>query len=395
VFSSTALVEALRHGAGAADDRFEDPVHARLRTLRRAHDLTGSRVGALLGAMRGQSVVIVGEPIIDTYVQCVWPEVSGESPVLSLRPVERTSYDGGAAILARHAAALGARATLVTALPETDDARAMQRRLEDEGVRVVAEPVRSRLAEKQRLMVQATKLVKLDHTEPITLDASATASLIECAASEAADADAAIVTDYGLGMLGPRAIAELCAALRRRVRTLGGDVSGSRASLFSMRGADWLSPSERELRGALGNPDDSLPAITWDLAQRTGAKHVAITMASEGLIAFGRRGVASGHDGRPSRLSGEHIPALAAHAVDPLGCGDALLAAAVLALAGGATLVEAAYLGSLAAAIESERLGNIPIAAHDLARRARRLDEAPPVIHRVAPAPRLSNAEAS
>ncbi|MEO0482165.1 MAG: PfkB family carbohydrate kinase [Planctomycetota bacterium] len=393
VFSSTALVEAIRHGDGAADGRFEDPIHARLRTLRRSHELTGERVASLLGAIRGRSIVVVGEPIVDTYVQCAWPEVSGESPVLSLRPVERTSYDGGAAILACHAAALGARATLVTALPDSDEAHALRRRLEDEGVRVVAEVTRTRLPEKQRLMVGPNKLVKLDHTDPITLDASATASLIERAGAEADNADAAIATDYGLGMLGPRAIAELCARLRPRVGTLGGDVSGSRASLFAMHGADWLSPSERELRGALGNPDDSLPAITWDLVQRTDARHVAITMAADGLVAFERRGVASGHDGRPSRLSGEHLPSLAAHAVDPLGCGDALLTGAVLALAAGATIVEASYLGSLAAAIESEQLGNVPVGAHDLARRARRLDEAPPVIHRVTP--RRFGAEAS
>jgi len=66
------------------------------------------------------------------------------------------------------------------------------------------------------------------------------------------------------------------------------------------------------------------------------------------------------------------LPALSGHAIDPLGCGDALLAMASLALAAGGSTQAAAFLGSLAAGIEVQRVGNEPITADQLLARLNR-----------------------
>jgi sugar/nucleoside kinase (ribokinase family) len=147
-----------------------------------------------------------------------------------------------------------------------------------------------------------------------------------------------------------------------------------------MHDADWLSPSERELRGVLGNPDTSLPAIAWTLAERTGARRVVVTMGPEGVVVFDRVADAGSLDGFASRLSSEHIPALTRHAIDPLGCGDAMLTTGVLALAAGADSVGAGYLGSAAAAVQAERIGNHTVSRRSIMERVRRLAEAPPIV---------------
>jgi bifunctional ADP-heptose synthase (sugar kinase/adenylyltransferase) len=71
------------------------------------------------------------------------------------------------------------------------------------------------------------------------------------------------------------------------------------------------------------------------------------------------------------------VPALAPHALDALGCGDALLAAATLTMAASPalsdTLTLSALIASLAAAAEAVKLGNEPISARDLRQGARRL----------------------
>jgi sugar/nucleoside kinase (ribokinase family) len=113
--------------------------------------------------------------------------------------------------------------------------------------------------------------------------------------------------------------------------------------------------------------DDSLPGVTWKLLQSTGAKAALVTLGAEGLVAFNPLPDAGqGSDQWASRLKGEHVPALCAHAVDSLGCGDALLAAATLALASGGSLLGAAFLGSLSAACQAQRLGNIVVSSSDL-----------------------------
>src|SRR5207244_8072748 len=67
------------------------------------------------------------------------------------------------------------------------------------------------------------------------------------------------------------------------------------------------------------------------------------------------------------RLRSEYIPALSTRTIDPLGCGDALLAAASLTLAAGGSLQAAGFLGSIAAAIEVQHMGNHPISADEIA----------------------------
>ena len=52
--------------------------------------------------------------------------------------------------------------------------------------------------------------------------------------------------------------------------------------------------------------------------------------------------------------------------VDALGCGDALLAAATLALTVDAPLALAAVAGALAASTEAQRLGNAVVSASDI-----------------------------
>ena len=79
-----------------------------------------------------------------------------------------------------------------------------------------------------------------------------------------------------------------------------------------------------------------------------------------------------------TRLAMEHVPALALHAVDELGCGDALVAAATLARLAGGSLTLAAVLGSVAAAAQSQQIGNAVIGRGELHRGLERLCEARP-----------------
>ncbi|HRJ50357.1 MAG TPA: adenylyltransferase/cytidyltransferase family protein [Phycisphaerales bacterium] len=79
VFSSTALIAAMEQSV--------DPFHKRLATLSESPELSANELGALMSRFRGRRVVVVGEVILDTYVLCDRPEVAGESPVMTLRPI--------------------------------------------------------------------------------------------------------------------------------------------------------------------------------------------------------------------------------------------------------------------------------------------------------------------
>lgn len=362
VFSSTALIAGMAESISPGDARIDE--------LLRNPSLHPEQLQLRLGAFRGKKVIVVGEVIEDSYVFCDRPAVAGESPILSLRPVQERRFDGGAAIVARHVAALGGQPTLLTALPRDAGAvQALRSRLESEGVRVVFVDQETPIATKQRMLVGSEKVVKIDWVQKAVLDARQQDRLIELAGEHAKGCDAAIVTDFGLGLFSPTLLDRLTTTLRPHVRVLTGDVSGQRNHLSSMRGMDLVTPSEGELRQSTRQYDESLPAVAWKQLSSTDTRAMFVTMGSDGLVAFHPIDGQPGNDGWTSRVVGEHVPAMASHAVDALGCGDALLTTATLTLASGGTLVESAFLGTIAAWIHGSRMGNNPVDMATLRRR--------------------------
>lgn len=378
VYSSTALIAALEHA--------DDPYRRRLAELLSRDELSGPRLMGLLHAARGKRVVVVGECILDTYVLCERAEIAGEAPMMTLRPGEHRHFDGGAAVVARHARALGARPVLVTALGNDERSLAMRERLEADGIDVVALRVDAPLPEKQRLLVGTQKVMKLDMVRPLLLDAAAQDRLVSLAAEAAGGwADAAIVTDFGLGLFSQRALGNTCRALRPRCGVLSGDVSGRRASLRSLRGCDLACPSEAELRDAMQLHAEGLGLAAYRFMEETSTRRTLVTLGAEGLVSFepapGEEGRAPDDGAWHTRLVSEHIPALSPVAVDPLGCGDTLLTAGTLALACGGSLSAAAFLGAVCASVQVQRLGNGPVSAADARQSLARLHAAHMVNH--------------
>lgn len=375
VFSSSALIDAV---AG--------PTDSAAHVLRDLLSIPGSGpadLERLVADMRGRRAVVVGETIIDTYVSCRHPEVAGEAPIMTLRPIERRRFDGGAAVVARHLAALGARPVLVTALPRGPEAEAMRLRLEVEGVEIRPIEVTGAIPEKQRFLVGDRKVMKLDPERGLIVDERARRQLADEAVAMAQGADLTVVCDFGLGLFAGPMMEAMTDRLAGCATFTAGDVSGRRGNLASMRGLDLMTPSENEVREALNEFDDGLSAVAHRLLEQTRVASALITLGPDGFVIFerGPRAARStpdldGAGHYASRLTATHVPSLAGRAVDPLGCGDALLAVSGLARAIGATPSAAGLLGAIAAASEASRLGNVAIGASDLRAGIARLAEA-------------------
>ncbi len=384
VFSSTALIAAIEHSA--------DPYHARLKELLATPALDGVELAKTIGRFRDKRVLVVGETILDTYILCDRPEIASESPVMTLRPIERRQYDGGAAIVARHLAAMGARPVLLTTLPACHESTALKQRLAAEGVEVRSVECQSLIPEKQRFLVGVQKAMKLDLVERIELDAAAQEELVSLAAQTAGEEEthAAIIADYGLGMLSPGVITRLCAELRKRCGVLTAGVSGRRAGVRRLRGLDLLVASEHDLRETYHLHDEGLGLVAWNLLREINTRSTLVSMGADGVIGFtqlGEPGRAAperakshedgmahpvSHESWQTRCKAEHVPAMGGtHLIDPLGSSDAMLAAATLTLTmrdeGSVEgLLPSAFLGSIAAATQAGRLGNTVVSASDL-----------------------------
>jgi len=355
VFSSTELIGRMPRGS--------DVQAHRLKSLCRAHDISTASLEEFVRRFADLHVLVVGDVILDRYVMCDALGLASEGPMITLAHRDERTYVGGAAIVARHAAALGAHAFLLSAAAGPRDAATSMvcDVLSKEGVESHLIDSRPAVVEKTRFLAEDAKLFKLDRAQRAPLDSVAERRAAVILEQQSKVADAVIFCDFGYGMITGSLLQRVLPTLRQNVPILTADVSGGRAHLLSFRNVDLLCPTEREARAMLNDYDSGLSTVAWEVLRQTQARHIFITLEKRGLLVFERRSQDRTSPEWSARLKSELLPAFADHAVDHLGCGDALLAASTLALAAGASITQSAYLGNAAAAIEAGLQGNIPV----------------------------------
>ncbi len=310
-------------------------------------------------------VAVIGDAICDHYVFCDPAHVASEAPVLSVRPLEESTYLGGAAIVAAHLQAMGANPHLITSIGWDQASRDLIDRLNHRHIPHTTFPIRRQLPIKRRYLVETQKLLKVDQATPQPLDTNTEKKLLACLADLRDRLDAVIFTDFGCGTVTASLLEQAIPMLRPHVNTIVGDISGPQLSLLACREIDLLTPSERELRSVVGDFEQSLPTVAIALMKKLRLANLAVTMGHHGCVLFRPR------EDQPdrwfnARLRSQYLPRFAPHAADPMGAGDAFLAAATLALASDATLEQAGFVASAAAAIAVSKIGNHPISVDQL-----------------------------
>ncbi len=351
VYSSTALIGSLTDTGAFNTEKINRYVQQ--------NELSPGTIESILRKCKGLKVLVIGDFILDRYHFCEASGIAGEGPMMALRALASREYDGGAAIIARHAAAMGASATLVTSLTRDKESRQLILRLKAEGIETIHCDHRKQLVTKNRYVVDDQKVLKVDEGSIAPLDAKREDDLSKQILAAASGMDCVIFADFGYGMITPGLLDRVLPELRKSVPIITADVSGKQSNLQRFRGVDLVCPTERELRETLGDFSGGIGAVVSELLRTTDIRAAMITLGKQGLVACNWP-VGSWKESK-GRLSSDYLPSLASRAVDPLGAGDALLAASSLALATGASLQQAAYIGSLAAAVEIQKIGNLPV----------------------------------
>lgn len=353
VFSSTKLLEQFPRDAALERQR--------LPLIRRRHGIDRDTLRAALGRFRGLHVAVIGDVVLDRYVFCDALDVASESPMMSLTQLRDECYAGGAAIVARHVTALGAKAFLLSAASDDAVSARITETLDRESVAHYFLKSRPAVVEKTRFLVEENKVLKVERAARIPLDSRAEQVAARTLKSRVDGFDAVILCDFGYGMITAGLLGQILPDLAARNLIVAGDVSGLRGNLLEFRDVNLLCPTERELRTTLHDFDRGLSSVAWNLLDKTQAKSLIVTLGKRGLVTFQRRSDEPRSEAWSGRLLSEHLPAFSTHCLDRLGCGDALLATASMGLAAGLSLMQAAWLGNLAAAVETTHLGNVPL----------------------------------
>jgi rfaE bifunctional protein kinase chain/domain/rfaE bifunctional protein nucleotidyltransferase chain/domain len=349
VYSSTALIGAMTTDA-MADEK--------VRRFCGDHGLSAAGLGRSLLGCRGKRMVVAGDYIQDRYEFCDADGVASEGPMMTLRPLGSQTYDGAAAVIALHLAGLGASVTLVTSLADDAASEAAVDRLTAAGVDVRAVRNRKSVVTKTRYLVDQSKLFKVDDGAATPLDSRSQADVEGMIQAASAGADGVVLADFGCGLITGPLLDRVLPKLRKAVPFIAADVSGRQSTLLKFRDVDLLCPTEREVRQTLNNFSSGLNAVVYELLGKTGAAAAMVTLGKQGMCLFDQWMPTAAGEAWDRKLRAAHLPAMARNAVDPLGCGDALLATAGLILASGGSRQAAAYLGSLAAGWQAQQVGN-------------------------------------
>ena len=309
--------------------------------------LTRDRITALIEAMHGRRIVVVGDVMLDRYLIGDTDRLSPEAPVPVVTVRTSRSALGGAANVAANIAAVGGTALLAGAIGDDEHGTLIRtelaaKHLDDRYLVTVADRPTTT---KTRVVTRGQQVVRIDEEQDGPLASNDLARLWAVIDATMASADALVLEDYNKGALAPALIHDAIAAARRRGVPVV--VDPKFRHFFEYRGATVFKPNRRELEAALGAGVDFTldPHSLVAARERLGVDNLLVTLGSDGMALVTLDGTRS------------QVPSRAREVFDVSGAGDTVTAWVATALAAGASVPEAAYLGNFAAGLEVAKAG--------------------------------------
>lgn len=324
-----------------------------------------SRLLQLTEAMKGKLVVVYGDIVADRFIYGTPKRISREAPVLILRQYRDDVLLGGAGNAINNIFALGGLPVPVSVLGRDAAANSIVEKLASDGIECggIMRAERYGTPTKVRIlggMPHATRqqIVRYDiedHFEMTQQEAEQFSGLLRDAIGMC---HAALISDYGYGVVRPGVVANLTDHAKGKPVTLD-----SRYDLLDYPGVTAATPNEEEAAAAAGTSlwngggeDDKINEVALTLQQSLDADAVLVTRGSRGMALLER-------DEREPLL----IPVYGTDQVaDVTGAGDTVIATFTLALAAQASFAEAAKLANYAGGIVVMKMGTATVSNAEL-----------------------------
>ena len=323
------------------------------------------RLLELIDGFAGTRTAVFGDLIVDEFIYGDIARVSREAPVLILNYDSTQIVPGGAGNAACNVAALGGAACVVGVAGQDETGRRLLDALRDHvDVRGVVRPRAFRTPTKTRILaggIHSAKqqVVRIDRAAGPQPGDGYQRAIAPKLLKAVSGCDALIASDYGSGLVTPALVAQAQKALRRRGRLAPPVLVDSRYALLRFRGMTTCTPNESEVEQLFGVRIGENVRVL----ERAGRTLLTRTRASAVLITRGSRGMALFEPDRPT----VHIPIVGSDQIaDVTGAGDTVIATMTLALAAGASFLEAAHLANHAGGIVVMKRGTATVTANEL-----------------------------
>jgi len=300
-------------------------------------------------------LLVVGDVMLDRYVRGQANRLSPEAPAPVIDVNDESCFPGGAANVMNNLAALGVQVVGLSVVGDDACGRQLRDILQHSGVDVshfVIEPERQ-TPEKMRVHTDTRQVIRIDRETTDALSPTLESELLGRVDMSAGAFDAVVLCDYAKGVLTPRVLQEIIRQTRERDIPVLIDPKGIDATRY--HGATLISPNRDEaerLAGFETHTEETLDLAGRTLVEQTQAQHVVITLADDGMAAYGN-----------SQL---RLPATVCEVHDVSGAGDTFLSVMAVGFACGIPFEIAAELSSAAAAVAVSRYGTATVTLQDI-----------------------------
>ena len=321
--------------------------------------LVKERAAEIIAQMRGKTVVVWGDVMLDEFVWGDVTRISPEAPVPVVDIRRESVRLGGAANVLANLIALGARARVVGIVGDDRAGERLQAELNEAGAlhagaSLVVDESRPTTI-KTRIIAHNQLVVRADRERRTQVAGEAEERLIETLRGALKEADAFVVSDYDKGAVTARVLGEILPlTVELKIPAL---VDPKIRNFNAYRPATLVTPNHHEalrLTGTEDDTDEGMAQAARLIRVQLGCDSVLITRGEQGLMLLEG-------DGEPV-----YVPTAAREVYDVTGAGDTVIATLAAALASGASLVEAAMLANHAAGLVVGKLGTATASADEL-----------------------------
>ena len=316
---------------------------------------------SLAWRLSGPRVAVIGVVMLDHFVFGTVDRISPEAPVPVVHFVRDEYRLGGAANVARNAASLGGRVTLVGLIGDDDAGRRLAQEIDAAGFEtsgLVRDPSRPTTRKLRVVTARNQQVARIDYEQDAEPSGAVLDALRRSLATAVRGADAVVLSDYRKGVVSAAVIEHAASSARSAGVPLLVDPKVPQADRY--RGATLLTPNHHEAEQMTQRPirtADDVRQAAMAIHERSGAS-VLITWGEHGMWLL---------DASRSPFEEAHLQAATREVADVTGAGDTVIAVLALGLAAGATMADAARLANIAAGLVVTRFGPATVSVEELA----------------------------
>ena len=311
-----------------------------------------ANVANLICAMQNRKVLVLGDVMLDRFIDGTVTRISPEAPVPILSQSRTRQMPGGAANVACNLAQLGLHVHLIgvcgndTAATDLETEISAYPAIQFDPARIKDRPTTL----KTRYRAGGQQILRVDDEITIDIDDTDAKNVLTLATAALDDADLMIISDYGKGALPLLLLSQIIATAKAKGKRIIADPKRKDVSAYA--NVDFLTPNFEELRTItavqLSNIDE-IGRAAAALAKTHGFGGVLTTLSARGIML-------SLPDGTQF-----HDPASAREIFDVAGAGDTVVAMLAAALVAGAGPEGAVKLANHAAGVAVGKSGTATV----------------------------------